>query len=85
MIVRGPRNAYERQDPSPVGEDYLTICNVGKYTKFCRLCQMLKTRTHPGHAAKFTLKSEIPGEQICMDVMELDEDFLWIHVYLSFG
>ena len=49
--------------------------DVEHYLSTCRLCQMLKTRTHPGHAAAFTLKAEVPGEQIAMDVMELEEDF----------
>lgn len=49
--------------------------DVDEYLKSCRLCQMLKTRTNPGHAAVFTLKKEKPGEEIAMDVMELEEDF----------
>jgi hypothetical protein len=47
---------------------------VVNFTKSCRLCQMLKTRTHPGQAASFTIKTDRPGEQICMDILEYEED-----------
>ena len=54
---------------------------MAEYSKSCKLCQMLKTRNHPGKATSFVLKTDKPGEQICMDVMELEEDFFG-YVYI---
>ena len=48
---------------------------VDDFASKCRICQMFKTRTNPGHSGSFTLKASRPGEKICFDVLEYEEDF----------
>jgi len=48
---------------------------VKAFAESCKLCQMIKTRTHTAHSASYSMKSEKPGEKISFDIMEYDEDF----------
>jgi hypothetical protein len=47
---------------------------VNDFTTACKICQLLKTRTHPGQSGSFILKSDKPGDRICFDVLEWEED-----------
>jgi hypothetical protein len=49
--------------------------HVKEFNEACKICQLLKTHPNPAHNSSFTLKSDKPGEQISMDIMEYDEDF----------
>jgi len=47
---------------------------VKDFTESCKLCQLVKTRTHTSHSAPFSIKSDRPGEKISLDIMEYDLD-----------
>ena len=47
---------------------------VKAYSDSCKLCQMIKTRTHPSHSGSFSIKSDKPGEKISLDIMEYNSD-----------